>query len=514
VLPAPTITSISPTTMTAGTAPFTLVVNDSNILPCTVVQWVNNTGTTQLTTTYVGPTQTSLAELTATVPTAEFAAAGTAHVNLFVPPATPPCPPPSGACGGGTSATQIAFSIVPPTITALSASTSASTTTPNATTACSSTGLTLTVTGTNFVPAGLVVNWNGSPRPTTYVSPTQLTAAISPADTAFQGTVAITVSSSTITSNSLPFSVTALPTGSTLPTPAINSISPTSAALEALTGPPVALTVNGNNLSPCSAVQWNGDPLPATIFIGTGGIASFIPATNITTTGTSQVTVVTPGVAASNNDPFTVYTPGLPSNNTVPGGALSLPLLSANQRYNVFVLASTDGTTEIPGTTQNVFLKDTCRGVASGCTATTTLVSAATNSTPTTPGNADSIAPSINADSTPNSAVDGRYVVFLSSATNLVSGGTSGLMHAFVRDTCAGAAPGCPSTQLVSVSTGGVQANAPTLSATIDATGRYITFESSATNLGTITSSAIGLFLRDTCNGAAPGCTPSTLPLN
>jgi hypothetical protein len=111
-------------------------------------------------------------------------------------------------------------------------------------------------------------------------------------------------------------------------------------------------------------------------------------------------------------------------------------------------------------------------------------------------------------------SADGRYVAFLSSATNLVSSGTNGMMQAFVRDTCTGAAPGCtPSTQLISVTTGGTQANGPTTSATVDATGRYITFDSSATNLGAISSSG-GIFLRDTCVGAAPGCTPSTQALD
>jgi hypothetical protein len=175
--------------------------------------------------------------------------------------------------------------------------------------------------------------------------------------------------------------------------------------------------------------------------------------------------------------------------------------MSADLRYAVFVLASTDGATEVPGSTQNIFVADTCTGVSSGCTPSTTPVSA---------GNGDSIAPAISG----GVSADGRYVTFLSAATNLVATDTNAATDAFVRDTCTGAAPGCtPSTQLVSVTTAGTQANGPTTSATIDATGRYITFESEATNLGSVSSSG-GIFLRDTCAGAAPGCTPSTQPLN
>ena len=184
--------------------------------------------------------------------------------------------------------------------------------------------------------------------------------------------------------------------------------------------------------------------------------------------------------------------------------------MSSSQRYVVFVLASSLGITEVPGTTQNVFVSDTCVGAPAGCTPAVTLVSAGTGGIP---GNADSIAPSINADSAVGSA-DGRYVSFLSSATNLVAGVTNGILNAFVRDTCAGASPGCtPSTHLVSVTTGGVPANGATTSATIDATGRYVTFVSSASNLGA-TSSSGGIFLRDTCPGGLLGCTPSTQPLD
>jgi hypothetical protein len=51
---------------------------------------------------------------------------------------------------------------------------------------------TLTVNGSNFV-SGSVVDWNGSPRSTTFSSRTKLTASISMADIATQGTASVTV---------------------------------------------------------------------------------------------------------------------------------------------------------------------------------------------------------------------------------------------------------------------------------------------------------------------------------
>jgi hypothetical protein len=257
-------------------------------------------------------------------------------------------------------------------------------------------------------------------------------------------------------------------------------------------------------------VQWNGSPLPANIFIGTNGMASFLPAANLTTPGTNQVTAISPGTAASNAEPFTVFTPGTPGATSITGAPLSLPLMSSAQRYDVYVLASTDGTTETPGSLQNVFVSDTCTGAPAGCTASNSIVSIGLSAAPS---NGDSSAPSISANGTDASA-DGRYVAFLSTATNLVTGGTTnGVMNAFVRDTCAGTTSACtPATQLVSVATNGTQANGATTSVTIDSTGRYIVFESAATNLG-VTLSTGGIFVRDTCAGVASGCTPTTQSL-
>jgi hypothetical protein len=70
-------------------------------------------------------------------------------------------------------------------------------------------GFTLTVNGTNFVN-GAVVQWNGSNRTTTYVNPTQLTAAITAADIASPATVSVTVRNPDgKTSDAVPFTIAA-----------------------------------------------------------------------------------------------------------------------------------------------------------------------------------------------------------------------------------------------------------------------------------------------------------------
>ena len=69
-------------------------------------------------------------------------------------------------------------------------------------------GFTLTVRGTGFVP-GARVRWNGAPRPTAFVSSSEVTATIRASDIAFSTAASITVSNpSSGTSNPVNFPVT------------------------------------------------------------------------------------------------------------------------------------------------------------------------------------------------------------------------------------------------------------------------------------------------------------------
>ncbi len=74
-------------------------------------------------------------------------------------------------------------------------------------------------------------------------------------------------------------------------------------------------------------------------------------------------------------------------------------------------------------------------------------------------------------------SANGRFVVFQSAATNLVPGDTNGKTDIFVRDRKTG------KTQRVSVGPGGSQANNSSEAEGISADGRYVLFESNATNL-------------------------------
>src|SRR5206468_1559577 len=226
--PIPTITGLTPTSATAGGAAFTLTVNGTGFVNGSTVRW---NGAVR-TTTFVSPTQ-----LTAAIAAADIATAGTASGT--VEPRTP---------GGGTSAARtLSISNAGPTISSLSP----------ASALFGGADFTLTVNGSGFM-SGSTVQWSGAPRTTTFVSATQLTAAITAADIASAGTASVTV-------------VTPAPGGGTSgaqtfsinnPAPAVSSLSPGSAFAG---GVAFTLTVNGGNFLSSSTVRWNGSTRTTTV---------------------------------------------------------------------------------------------------------------------------------------------------------------------------------------------------------------------------------------------------------
>ncbi len=151
--------------------------------------------------------------------------------------------------------------------------------------------------------------------------------------------------------------------------------------------------------------------------------------------------------------------------------------ISQDGRYVVFTSAASNLVTGDTNGRTDVFLRDRVSGV-------TTRVSV---SSAEAQGNGDSFDPSI----TP----DGRFVLFHSLATNLVANDTNSCGDVFVRDLSAG------STFRVSVSTGGAQANQDCAIGAISADGRYVAFQTEAANLVSgDTNDTWDVFLRDRVN--------------
>ncbi|HVZ93265.1 MAG TPA: hypothetical protein VG797_02030, partial [Phycisphaerales bacterium] len=96
----------------------------------------------------------------------------------------------------------------------------------------------------------------------------------------------------------------------------------------------------------------------------------------------------------------------------------------------------------------------------------------------------------------PSISADGRYVAFESGAANLVAGDSNGAGDIFVRDRTAG------TTTRVSLRTGGTQGNDWSLFPSISGDGRYVAFQSMATNLvAGDTNSSDDIFVHDRQTG-------------
>jgi hypothetical protein len=96
--------------------------------------------------------------------------------------------------------------------------------------------------------------------------------------------------------------------------------------------------------------------------------------------------------------------------------------LSTTGRYQAFISSANDLALDDPAN-DDVFVRDTCLGVSAGCTPRTRLVSRAAGGAPQ------------NARASPRGpgmTPDGRWVVFVSEASNLVSDDTNGVRDAFI----------------------------------------------------------------------------------
>jgi hypothetical protein len=141
------------------------------------------------------------------------------------------------------------------------------------------------------------------------------------------------------------------------------------------------------------------------------------------------------------------------------GGQSTDAAVSGNGRFVVFQSEATNLVSGDANGHADVFIRDRKNGK-------TRRVSVSSNGVE---GNDDSGEASVSAD--------GRYVLFASSATNLVPNDNNGERDAFVRDRWTG------KTRRVNVSSDEVQANDDAAYMSISANGRFVAFESSATNL-------------------------------
>ena len=210
-------------------------------------------------------------------------------------------------------------------------------------------------------------------------------------------------------------------------------------------------------------------------------------ATGCTSVNTELVSISADGTTEGNGDSYD-------------------PVISPDGRYVAFVSVATNLASNVAanGVTPQVYVTDTCDGVTTaGCSPTTYLVSTPDG---TTPGGSTSSHPSVSSG--------GTFVAFTSTSGNLgpQAPNPNGVPNVFVRQVCYLSTTCVGSTSLVSTPDGVTPANSASDESTISSDGRFIAFESTATNLIIPDGPTQQIYLRDTClsNTVTTSCTPTT----
>jgi len=380
-------------------------------------------------------------------------------------------------------------------------------------------GFTLTATGSGFLVTS-TVHWNGAARPTTFVSTSQLTAAIPATDLAAAGTAQVTVVTPTPgggTSIAVTFTIQPPP-----PQPVITTLVPAGIAAGS---PGFDLSVTGTGFVPGATVLWNGSARTTT-FVSATQVRAAIAAADVASAGNVLVAVrnLAPNTATSNALDFVVAATPLPvaelpvpitvaPDGSPPNGPSVNGGLDYLGRHAIFASKASN---LVPGDTNDawdVFVRDTCidpwgREVP-GCVPTTTRISVTLDGLQ---ANGDSGSTAASPDRGLAVSFDGRYVAFVSSASNLVVGDTNGVDDVFVRDTCIGSRVTCtPQTVRVSLRADGSQSTAPASAPAIGEHAGHVVFVSADASLVAGDGNGVAdVFLRDVCYTAASGCTPGT----
>ena len=184
----------------------------------------------------------------------------------------------------------------------------------------------------------------------------------------------------------------------------------------------------------------------------------------------------------------TTFLISTPDGITPGNGSSSNPSVSDNGLFVSFTSTASNlgATAPNPNGTQEIFQRSTC--VENTCTANTTLIS--------TP---DGVTPADGASSESAISSTGQFIVFASTATNLETG-AGPTQQIYLRDTCLEITTTCtPSTTLISSTSGGVPGNGTSEFPSISSTGQYIAFASFSSNLASTTNGVENIFVNNTC---------------
>ncbi len=176
--------------------------------------------------------------------------------------------------------------------------------------------------------------------------------------------------------------------------------------------------------------------------------------------GAVLLTVAAPASARTHSAPPELALVSVSTSGDHANGPSERPTISLDGRYVAFTSYASNLVADDTNDTTDVFVRDLRAG-------RTQRVSVASDGSQANGGSA--IDPQINGS--------GRYVAFVSEATNLVAGDTNGANDVFLRDLKTGR------TERVSVASGGGQSNANSSKPTVSRDGRFVAFTSAASNL-------------------------------
>jgi hypothetical protein len=393
-----------------------------------------------------------------------------------------------------------------------------------------SAGFDLTVTGADFLD-GAVVRWNGADRPTTFVSETELVAAIADTDVATATTAMVDVVNpgpgGGPSASARPFYVFAISGDVGV----VERVSLSSAGAELGDFSDFSAVSDDGRFvawkSGDSEIVAGDDNNEHDAFVRDtcrGAPPGCVPTTiraSINADGSQMTGGEVEVVIASPDGRYVAFrsdaapmVPGSVADSAyvrdtclgAPPGCVPVTVagsevrvggfdISDDGRYMTFLSSVRLVPEDQTDTGDDVYLRDTCLG-QTGCTPSHILVSV------------DGAGMATGQSNTVSASATGRYVAFRSLAA-LDAGDANGVYDVYVRDTCLGAAPGCvPQTVRASVDSAGIGGTAPSWRPSIDPSGRFVAFLSdSVLAAGAVTSD---IYLRDTCLGAT-GCTPSTV---
>ncbi|MGH9711970.1 MAG: TolB family protein [Candidatus Acidiferrales bacterium] len=468
--PLPQITSLSPSGVLAGSNGLNLLVTGKNFVATSV-------GTVDNSTRPTGFSNSTSLQISLSA--SDVATAGVLQIAVINPPPN----------GGTSDPFPLSVRNPVPLISSLSPTTIQAGGTPTA----------LTVNGTAFVKGSQILI-NGAPRTTAPVSGTQLTTPLTTADLAVGGVNQVQVLNPGPgggPSNILTFAVD--PT-LTLGLPVVLDLAPDG-----------SLANNGV----CGPVCTGGTPDQTTAGPSTsttGGLVAYASISSNLVPGNGNTTsdiFLRTTCLATTCIPRTI----LLSTDSLGGsanGPSTEPVIDGTGAHVAFTSKATniDPTVPLDGTSREVYWRPTCTTTPTcvGTSFQSQLISISADGL--SAGTGESYNPAISSD--------GRYVAFVSTATNLVSNVSfDGITpQVFVRDTCLGVTTGTctPTTFLLSTGDGITPANGGSAAPTIATSGLFVSFASTATNLGATAPNPGGLpeiFVRG-CTFAASVCTGQT----